>query len=162
MNRLPYEEARKTITAICRAASEGAYDSRAKFMAMLDENPHIAAQGYNPYGKIFYWNNASTRLYGYGEADAVNQDIFDLILPPDLRNLARDMVSCAAKTGKLPEPSACDLMQYGGDSITVFSGHLVFKWENNCPEFYCLDLPLETPRYDDSSSDRPMADGSMA
>ena len=110
-------------------------------MALLDENPHIAVQGYNPYGIIFYWNDASAHLYGYSEAAAINQNLFELVLPPEMQPLAQDMISCARKTGKIPEAGPCDLLRHDGDFVTVFSGHLMFKWNGAAtPEFYCIDL----------------------
>ncbi len=143
MKKYPYKEAKETITSICNAAHAGQFDTRDKFMALLDQNPHIAAQGYNPHGKIFFWNEASAHLYGHSEAAAVNQDLFELILPDEMRHLARDMILCAAKTGKMPDAGACDLVRYDGSFVTVYSGHVVFKWENAYPEFYCVDLPID-------------------
>jgi PAS domain S-box-containing protein len=143
MNRYPIEEAREAILSICRKAEKDGYHSREEFMTELDENPHIAAQGYNPFGKIFFWNTASARLYGYSEAAAINQNLFELILPPEMRPLALDMISCAHNTGRLPEAGACDLMRHNGGFVTVFSGHLMFNWEGaSVPEFYCVDLPI--------------------
>lgn len=143
MKKHPHKKAKKEILGICAAAAAGEYDTRAKFLALLDEKPHIAAQGYNPYGKIFYWNDASVHLYGYSEASAINQNLFELVLPPEMRPLARDMISCAQKTGKTPEAGACDLLRHDGEFVTVFSGHLMFKWEGAAtPEFYCIDLAI--------------------
>ena len=141
MKKYPYKQSKEEILTICRAAAAGEYDSREKFMAVLGENSHIAVQGYNPYGNIFYWNDASAHLYGYSETAAVNRNLFELILPPEMRTLAQDMISCAKKTGKTPEAGPCDLMRHNGEFITVFSGHLMFQWEGSAvPEFYCIDL----------------------
>ena len=108
---------------------------------MLEANPDIAAQGYNAFGKIFYWNNASASLYGYREEEAVNRDVFDTILPPEMRQMARTMVQTASETDKTPEPSACDLLHRSGNYVTVFSGHLLFRWDSpTTPEFYCVDV----------------------
>ncbi len=156
MEKLTYKEAKETITSICRAAADGEYDTREKFLAMLDRNPHIAVQGYNTHGKIFYWNDASADAYGHSEAAAVNQDLFELILPPELRIFARDMVHSGAKTGKMPAPSVCDLVRCNGDLITVFSGHVVFTWKRKYPEFYCIDVPLHTGPETISSSRKPL------
>lgn len=142
MKKYPYKEAKETITAICEAAAAGEFDSRDKFMIMLNRNPHIAVQGYNPYGKIFFWNDASAHLYGHSEASAVNQDLIELILPPEMHRLARDIITNGQKTGKMPDASACDLIRHNGEFVTVFSGHLMFRWsDTSIPEFYCIDLP---------------------
>ncbi|MBN2161517.1 MAG: PAS domain-containing protein [Pontiellaceae bacterium] len=143
MKRYAYKEAKETISSICKAAAAGEYDSRERFMDMLQKNSHIAVQGYNAFGKIFFWNDASALLYGHSESGAINQDLFELILPPDFRDLARSMVMSAARTGKMPEASACDLLQHDGKYISVFSGHIVFQWQEGSPEFYCIDLPLD-------------------
>ncbi len=143
IKKYPYKQAKEAISAICSAAAAGEFDKREKFLALLDENPHIAAQGYNTHGKIFYWNDASAHVYGHSETAAVNQDLFELILPLEMRNFARDMIQSEAKTGRLPDPGACDLVRCNGESITVYSGHLVFRWEGTYPEFYCIDIPIE-------------------
>lgn len=144
MKKYPYNQARQIIQSICKAASNGEYDTREKFHSMLEANPDIAVQGYNAHGKIFFWNMNSTRLYGYKEEEAVKADIFELILPPDMRSLAGDMILSARKTGKTPQPAACDLLHRSGDSVTVFSGHLMFNWDGpSTPEFYCIDIGIE-------------------
>ena len=143
MKKYPYKAAKEIITSICTSAQHGHFDTREKFLAMLDKNPHIAAQGYNPHGRIFFWNDASTLLYGHGDGAAINQDLVELILPREIRPLARDMIAAGAKTGKMPEAGSCDLVRCDGSFITVYSGHMVFKWDGSCPEFYCVDLPID-------------------
>ena len=144
MKKFTYNEAKKLILSICKAAADGEYDTREKFHAMLADNPDVAAQGYNVFGKIFFWNKPSILLYGYSEAAAVNKDLFETILPPEMRPLARDLVFAATKTGKTPAASSCDLLQRNGEYVTVFSGHLMFQWNNaSTPEFYCVDVGIE-------------------
>ena len=144
MKKYAYKEAKQLIQSVCTAAKAGEYDTREKFLAMLDANPDIAVQGYNPFGKIFFWNTAAVSLYGYREADAFNKDLFDLLLPPEIRQLARDLITTATKTGKTPDATACDLVHSNGEYITVFSGHLMFQWDNaSTPEFYCVDVEIE-------------------
>ncbi len=139
-----YGEARNTIEAIYEAAVSGKYEGREAFMAELDRYPHIAAQGYNQFGKIFFWNRASALLYGHREEEAVNRDLFELILPPDMRPFARDLVQTARRTGQMPAPGPCDLLRRDGSLVTVFSGHLVFQWKTaSSPEFYCIDIAVD-------------------
>jgi PAS domain S-box-containing protein len=143
MKKYVYAEAKALIQSICKAAADGEYDTREKFLAMLEANPDVAAQGYNAFGKIFFWNKASAALYDYRETEAISKDIFELVIPPEMRQLARDMVLSASKTGKMPEASACDLFRRDGEYVTVFSGHLMFRWENpTTPEFYCIDIAI--------------------
>ncbi len=142
--KYPYTKAKELIESICAAAKAGEYDTREKFLAMLDANPDIAAQGYNAFGKIFFWNRSSAHLYGYSETAAFNKNIFDLILPPELRQFAKDLILSASKTNKMPEPSAVDVLQHDGEYVTIFSGHIMFRWGNSVsPEFYCVDISIE-------------------
>jgi len=144
MKKFTYNKAKKLIQSICKAAADGEYDTREKFHAMLEAHPDVAVQGYNVFGKIFFWNKPSALLYGYSEAAAVNRDIFETILPPEMRPLARDLVFAATKTGKTPAASSCDLIHRNGEYVTVFSGHLMFQWDNaTVPEFYCVDVGIE-------------------
>ncbi len=144
MKKYTYPEAKTLIQSICEAAKNGAYDTREKFMAMLDQNPSVASQGYNALGEIFFWNNTATHLYGYSERTAINKDIFELILPPELRPFARDMTLLARETGKVAEAGSCDLIRSNGEYVTVFSGHLVFQWDEGTePEFYCVDAAID-------------------
>jgi PAS domain S-box-containing protein len=145
--RYSYQDAKKAVHAICEAAEAGNYKTRESFMDMLEATPHLAVQGYNAFGKIFLWNTASAHLYGYREAEAVNQDITELVIPPEMRQFARDMISNGRKTGRMPDAAPCDLLTSSGDYVTVYSGHLVFKWDNSgSPEFYCIDLALDTEK----------------
>ncbi len=140
-----FQDAKVIINEICLAAENNEYPNRESFMDMLNANPHIAVQGYNAYCKIFYWNSASISLYGYREEEAVNQDLTELILPAEMRPFARDMIQNGVRCGKMPEASACDLLNANGNYVTVFSGHLVFQWdEATTPEFYCIDLPINS------------------
>ena len=144
MKKYAYQEAKKIILSICKAAENGEYETREKFYAMMEAHPYIAVQGYNPFGKIFFWNTASVQLYGYRASEIIGKDLFDLVIPPEMRPLARDLILSATKTGKTPDPSSCDLIHRNGEFITAFSGHLMFRWENPAvPEFYCVDIGID-------------------
>ena len=144
MKKYTYNDAKKLVLSLCTAAEAGEFDTHEKFLSMLNSQPDIAAQGYNAFGKIFFWNSASSYLYGYNEAAAVNTDLLEMLYPPELRKFARDMIAMAQRTGKLPEAGAYDLLRRNGDYVTVFSGHLMFQWDNSSsPEFYCISLGIE-------------------
>jgi PAS domain S-box-containing protein len=145
MAEFSFQDAKVIIQTICKAAENDEYPTRQSFLDMLEANPHIAVQGYNAYAKIFFWNQASINLYGYRLDEVVNKDLTELILPPEMRAFARDMITNGAKTGKMPEAGACDLLKANGEFITVYSGHVVFQWDHaSTPEFYCVDLAIET------------------
>lgn len=143
MSQFTLQEARAIINELCETAENNGFPTRKSFMDMLALNPRIAVQGYNHFGKIFYWNNASITVYGHRIEEAVNQDLVELIIPPEMRQFARDMIARGARTGKMPDPGACDLVNAAGQYVTVYSGHIAFSWGNSSTaEFYCVDLPI--------------------
>ncbi|QBG48605.1 PAS domain-containing protein [Verrucomicrobia bacterium S94] len=145
MTQFSIHEAKTIIKKLCCFNEENRFPTRESFMDMLAMNPHVAVQGYNSFGKIFYWNNASVTLYGHRLEEAINKDLVELIIPPEMRKYVRDTIKLGAKNGIMPEPCICDLLQANGQYVTVYSGHLAFLWENSStPEFYCLDLPVAT------------------
>lgn len=145
MANFSFQDAKAIINTVCRAAENNEFPTRESFMDMLQANPHIAAQGYNAYAKIFFWNLASINLYGYREDEVINKDLTEMIIPPEMRSFALDIISNGAKTGKMPDARACDLLNSKGDYITVYSGHVVFQWDHSTtPEFYCLDLGIKS------------------
>ncbi|MDF7823087.1 PAS domain-containing protein [Pontiellaceae bacterium B12227] len=140
-----FQDAKTIINELCKKAEGDGFPTRESFMDVIEANPDLAVQGYNAFCKIFLWNEASIRLYGYREDEAVNQDLTELVIPAEMRPFARDMISIGVRTGKMPDASACDLLTASGDFVTVYSGHLVFQWDNaTTPEFYCIDLPIKT------------------
>jgi len=144
MKTYSFEEAKTIISSFCQQAEKGEFGTREQFMHHLDRNPHIAVQGYNAFGKIFHWNETSSHLYGYRESEAINQDLVELILPEEMRPLGRSMIANAHRSGKMPDPGSCDLLHFNGHYVTVFSGHLVFQWDDAAtPEFYSIVLPID-------------------
>jgi hypothetical protein len=88
--------------------------------------------------------------------DAINQDIIELVMPPEMRPLAHDMISNGRRTGRMPDAAARDLLQCGGKYVTVFSGHLVFNWDSSSsPEFYCIGLGILTEADDPATATAP-------
>lgn len=145
MKKFTHQEAKAVITKLCESAENNGFPTRDSFFDMLALNPLIAAKGYNYFGKIFYWNNASVTLYGHRMEEAINKDLVELIIPPDMQKFARDMIALGGRSGKMPDPGTFDLIHADGHYVTVFSGHLAFSWGNSStPEFYCLDLPIIT------------------
>lgn len=145
MTKFSIQDARSIINELCEKADHNGFPTRKSFMDMIARNPLIAVQGYNCFGKIFFWNNSSVTVYGHRVEEAINKDLVELIIPPEMRKFVRDMITLGAKSGNMPDPGACDLLHADGSYVTVYSGHLAFSWDGaSTPEFYCLDLPLIT------------------
>lgn len=144
MIKIPHKEAKGAILKVCNDALDGRFSTREAFMRMLQANPHIAVQGYNHFGRIFFWNRASSSIYGYSKEEALGQDLVELLLPENMQKLARDVIISGSKSGKMPAAGACDLLRSTGEYVSVYSGHLIFEWaDSSGPEFYCIDLAVD-------------------
>ena len=61
-----------------------------------------------------------------------------------MKKLARDVITAGTKTGRMPSAGSCDLIRKDGEYISVYSGHLIFQWEDSTgPEFYCVDMAVD-------------------
>ncbi|MCL6262658.1 EAL domain-containing protein [Craterilacuibacter sp. RT1T] len=76
--------------------------TRAGVFALMDSMPGIAIQGHDSQYKVVYWNDASTRLYGYSRAEAMGCDLLTLIIPPAEQESVRAIFAKAMARETLP------------------------------------------------------------
>lgn len=46
-----------------------------RFRELFEQLPNIAVQGYTPDREVIYWNEASQRLYGYTQQEALGKNL---------------------------------------------------------------------------------------
>ena len=112
-----------------------------RFRTLLMDVPEVAIQGYRLDGGVHYWNRASERLYGYSEAEALQSNLLDLIIPPEQRQMVRETLRRVAAGGSI-ENGELELMRKDGSRVTVFSSHTVLRREGQPTELFCLDIDL--------------------
>ncbi|WP_052741886.1 PAS domain-containing sensor histidine kinase [Kiloniella litopenaei] len=114
----------------------------ARFRAIFDQIENIAVQGYDHNRQVIYWNNASTKLYGYTENEALGEKLEDLIIPDEMRNhvitVHQDWLA-----KNIPIPSGeMSLRNKNGDQIPVYSSHVMLLNSHQEHEMYCIDVEL--------------------
>jgi len=125
-----------------RKQAEGALrESEERFRTLFEEVP-IPIQGYGPDGTIHYWNSASENSYGYKKEEAVGKDIVELIVPPEMRDVMRNVIKSSAGTGEMPPSEELLLMRKDCSRVPVFSSHAVLERSGKAPEFFCFDVDL--------------------
>jgi PAS domain S-box-containing protein len=117
-------------------------EKEARFRNLLHDVESVSVQGYAPDGTTRYWNRASERLYGYTAEDAIDRNLVDLIIPPDMRDFAMEAIGQMATTG-IPIPSSeLFLMRKDGSLVPVFSSHTIIQVPGQEQELFCLDIDL--------------------
>ncbi|MFC1974964.1 response regulator [Chloroflexota bacterium] len=116
--------------------------SEERFRLLLDKASNIAVQGYRPDGTVCYWNKASEQIYGYTAAEALGQNLVDIIIPPDMRDEARAGIKHMFETGEGHPPEELWLMRKDGSLTPVYSNHTVIDIPGRGKELFCIDVDL--------------------
>ena len=116
--------------------------SEERFRNLVQSVPTLAVQGYGMDGVTKYWNQASERLYGYTEQEAIGRNLLDLIIPPEMREYASQAIRQMSETGQ-PIPAAeLSLMRKDGSRVAVFSSHAIVQVPGRPMELFCLDSDI--------------------
>jgi len=125
------------------AAEEGAWRKDSGFYRWVENLEDLAVQGYDCDGRVFLWNDCSTLFYGYTVEEACGRNLFELILPKELRAFARAAVNTAARTGRMPACSKVSLLHKEGFPVSVCSYHFMISVPEGEPVFFCVDAAME-------------------
>jgi PAS domain S-box-containing protein len=115
---------------------------------LLEGLEAIAVQGYDRHRRVFFWNSASERLYGWTRQEALGQRLEDLIIPAAMREFVIQAVDGWMAQGSLSMPAeTLDLQHKDGHAVPVLSSHTLRRRSDGEPEMYCVDIDLK-PRRD--------------
>ena len=113
-----------------------------RFRTLLSDIPSVSVQGYDANGDVIFWNDASTKLYGYTAEEAMGHNLVDLIIPPAMRTDVTGAIAHMVKT-LMPIPAGpLNLMRKDGSLVPVFSSHAVMVIPDRGFELFCLDIDL--------------------
>jgi PAS domain S-box-containing protein len=116
--------------------------SEARFRYLFQDIENISVQGYGLDGTTQYWNSASEKLYGYSAREAIGQNLVDLIIPPEMKEVVKKSIQEMAASGQ-PIPAAeLSLIRKNGSLVTVFSSHVIVNIPGQGPELFCIDVDL--------------------
>jgi diguanylate cyclase (GGDEF)-like protein/PAS domain S-box-containing protein len=113
-----------------------------RFRELFEQLPNIAVQGYTPDRKIIYWNEASHRLYGYTQLEAVGEKIDELIVPENLHDTVKIAINNLVKNDISIPSGELELCHKDGRLIPVLSSHIKLHNIRGQAELYCIDIDL--------------------
>ncbi len=117
-------------------------ESELRFRSLLRNTPSISVQGYLADGTTSYWNKASETLYGYTAQEAMGSNLFDLIIPPVMRDTVRTHVEQMFATGEVIPAGELQLQRKDGSLVDVFSSHAYIQVPGQPPEMFCIDIDI--------------------
>jgi len=117
-------------------------ESEQRFRTLLESLPRVAVQGYDRDRRVIYWNEASTRLYGYTADEAQGRLLEDLIIPQPMREPAIEAHSAWMRNGIEIPAEELELQHKSGEPVTVFSHHVMLGEHTDDPLMFCVDVDL--------------------
>jgi len=114
-----------------------------KDIESLLELRDVAIQGYDADRRVFYWNEASTNLYGYTKEEAIGSQLEDLIIPDQARDAVISEIKSWVSGEQAPTGGSLDLKRKDGVLIRVRSNHLALHDDEGHFRLFCIDLPME-------------------
>ncbi|MEX1080502.1 MAG: EAL domain-containing protein [Halofilum sp. (in: g-proteobacteria)] len=132
------ERARDDLEVVRRRYQE----SEQRFRGLLESLPKVAVQGYDRDRRVIYWNEASTRLYGYAADEAQGQFLEELIIPPPMREPVIEAHKAWLRDGIEIPAEELELQHKSGDPVPVFSHHVMLGEHTDDPLMFCVDVDL--------------------
>ncbi|MCC5789089.1 MAG: PAS domain S-box protein [Opitutales bacterium] len=125
-----------------RATKKTLRESEERFRTLLRDVPTIAIQGYDLEGNVLYWNKASEALYGYTEKEALQSNLFDLIIPPETHEEMRAALKDIEEGAENIPTSELSLIRKDGSRVDVLSSHAILRRPGRAVELFCIDIDL--------------------
>jgi PAS domain S-box-containing protein len=117
-------------------------ESDLRFRHLLQSVPNVAVQGYGPDGTTFYWNESSERLYGYTAQEAIGRNLVELIIPPEMRGVVRQLIQQMAETGQQIPAAEVSLLHKDGSRVDVFSSHATVQIPGQPRALFRIDIDI--------------------
>ena len=138
------EELQKEVV-VRKQAMNAFRGSEERFRNLAEHIPGVSIQGYKTDGTVFYWNEASEKVYGYTAEEAVGKNLGDLIVPPDLKPIFQECLKVGdkiKKSGEFMPAGELMLLHKKGHLVPVYSIHTAVYITGKEPLLFCIDVDL--------------------
>lgn len=125
-----------------RKAERQLHVSEARLRAVLERIDAIAVQGYDRQRRVFLWNAASERLYGWRAEEAIGRRLEELIIPPPIRPFVIADVDGWLAGGQAIPSAELRLQDKNGKPVEVFSSHAKLENLDGEAEMFCIDIDV--------------------
>ena len=116
--------------------------SEKRFSSIFSNIPNIAVQGYDKDRKVTFWNKASEQLYGYSRGEAMNKQLEELIIPPEMKEeIISGINNWHENSVQIPSGELV-LMKKDKSPVQVYSSHVMIENANGGKEMFCIDIDI--------------------
>jgi diguanylate cyclase (GGDEF)-like protein/PAS domain S-box-containing protein len=116
--------------------------SEMRFRNLLEAIPSVSVQGFGADGITNFWNKASQNIYGYSAEEAIGNNLFELIVPSELRVSMTAAVQHMFQTGLVTPTSELTLKRKDGSPVSVISSHAYVNLPGMPPELFRVDTDI--------------------
>lgn len=120
-----------------------------RLSATLESAPSIAIQWFDAEGRFLYWNEASTRMYGYAPRDAIGYSIHERPLylkdADQVRTLAA-VIRQVVNTGQPYGPAEFSLRHQDGRELIILASLFPIPAEDGSRLVVCMDVDVTEHR----------------
>jgi diguanylate cyclase (GGDEF)-like protein/PAS domain S-box-containing protein len=117
-------------------------ESEYRFRSVMENIPSVAVQGYALDGRVLFWNKAAEKIYGYSIEEALDKNLLDLIIPPEMREDVRGAMLHMVETGEAIPAGELLLKTKDDSRVPVFSSHALLNRRDGRQELFCLDIDM--------------------
>ena len=129
--------------AITRKRSEEALRaSEARLHAIVHNTPNVAVALYDIDGRVRFWNEAATRLFGWEMDEAVGKTLDQLIHTPEEAEAFLQLLRQIAGTGKPLGPLEYHFRRRDGTEGWCLSTTFEIPGFGGVPMFVCMDVDI--------------------
>ena len=116
--------------------------SEMRFRNLLEAIPSVSVQSIGANGITNFWNKASETIYGYSAEEAIGKNLFELIIPAQMRVKMMAEVQTIFKTGQVTPTSELTLKRKDGSEVSVISSHTYVSLPGMPPELLRVDTDI--------------------
>jgi PAS domain S-box-containing protein len=116
--------------------------SEARLHAIVHHTPNVAVQGYNIEGRVRLWNDASTHMFGFDEATAMDKTLDQLIHTREEAEKFVELLRGLAGSGKSVGPSEYHFHRRNGEEGWCLSTIFEIPGQGSESLFVCMDVDI--------------------
>ncbi|WP_302176078.1 PAS domain-containing sensor histidine kinase [uncultured Hydrogenophaga sp.] len=116
--------------------------TRINFRMLVDRLEDIAVHRFGADMRVSYWNQASERMYGYTEEEALGRDVLDLLIPLERRAYWRQVFDDILVSRQRSTPFEGFLHRKDGTPVEVRGTVVLLEHPDRPGEFVCLDYDM--------------------